>query len=197
MPTAVTSHSLIARVRAAEDRAWTSFVAIYYPMVYRWCRHSGISPHDASDIAQNVFRALIDSLDSYEPTGTSGSFRRWLRGVTRHKLQDHWRSNATQIVAAGDVDAGEAPPVPELADEDAAESDLALAVRRALDVIRNDVEPQTWQAAWRVLVDDQRPADAAQELGMSANAVYKARARVVRRVRDQLSDLLDATGENS
>ena len=135
MSAAVTSHSLIARVRAAENGAWTSFVAIYYPMVYRWCGHSGIGSHDASDIPQDVFRALIDNLDSYEPTGGPGSFRRWLRGVTRHKPQDHWRTNVTRIVTTGDVEDGGESPAPELADEKAVESDLALAVRRALNML--------------------------------------------------------------
>lgn len=190
MPAAVTSHSLIARVRAADERAWASFAEIYYPMVYRWCRQSGLRPQDASDVSQNVFRALMSGLDSYQPTGNRGSFRRWLRGVTRHKLQDFWRVDSTRIVTENEVAAAEADSI-ELAGEDEADSDLTLAIRRSLGVIRNDVEPQTWQAAWRVLVDDMTPAEVAHELGMTANAVYKARTRIIRRVREQLSDLLE------
>jgi len=192
MQAAATSHSLIARVREDDERAWSEFVAIYYPMVYRWCRQSGLNPDDSSDISQNVFRALVDGLNSYRHTAASRSFRRWLRGVTRHKLQDFWRVGRTCIVNQNNIDPAEViSDESQLAGEDEEESDLTLAVRRSLEFIRDDVEPQTWQAAWKVLVEEESPADVAQELGMSVNAVYKARARIVRRVREQLCDLLD------
>jgi len=179
MPTAATSHSLIERVRTADQCAWSEFVSIYYSMVYRWCRQSGLNPHDAADICQNVFRALADGFDSYRRTDESGSFRRWLRGVTRNKLQEFWRVSRTQIVSAehGAVDG--IADASELAGEEMEDSDLTLAVRRSLDGIREEVEPQTWQAPWQVLVEEQPPSDVASELGMSVNAVYKARARVV------------------
>jgi hypothetical protein len=62
---------------------------------------------------------------------------------------------------------------------------------RALEMIRGDFTPQTWQAFWRVRVDGQTPAVVADELGMTANAVRGARGRVLRRLREELGHLAD------
>ena len=50
-------------------------------------------------------------------------------------------------------------------------------LRRALDLVRDDFEPRTWDAFWRVTIDEQSPADVAADLGVSANVVYLARSR--------------------
>lgn len=63
--------------------------------------------------------------------------------------------------------------------------------RRALEAIRAGVEDRTWQAFWRVAVDGLSPAEAAQALGISVGAVYKAKYRVTRLVRQQLGDLIE------
>lgn len=52
-------------------------------------------------------------------------------------------------------------------------------------------EGWTWRAFWRVAVDGCSPADVADELDMSVNAVYIAKSRVLRRLREELGDLLD------
>jgi RNA polymerase sigma-70 factor (ECF subfamily) len=57
--------------------------------------------------------------------------------------------------------------------------------------MQTEFEERTWQAFWQVVVDGRSPADVAQQLGMSANAVHLARGRVLRRLREEFSDLLD------
>jgi RNA polymerase sigma-70 factor (ECF subfamily) len=67
---------------------------------------------------------------------------------------------------------------------------LALFLR-ALEMIRGDFEPQTWQAFWRVRVDGQPPVTVATEIGMTAKAVRAAKGRVLRRLREELDHLMD------
>jgi RNA polymerase sigma-70 factor (ECF subfamily) len=64
-------------------------------------------------------------------------------------------------------------------------------VRRALELMREDFEPATWQACWRTVAEDQPTAEVATALGISENAVYIARSRVLRRLRRELDGLLD------
>ncbi|MDY0166995.1 MAG: hypothetical protein RBS80_10655 [Thermoguttaceae bacterium] len=63
---------------------------------------------------------------------------------------------------------------------------------RAVKLVQAEFEASTWRAFWRVAVDGQRPADVAEELGMTLHAVYKAKSRVLRRVRQELADLEEA-----
>jgi RNA polymerase sigma-70 factor (ECF subfamily) len=62
---------------------------------------------------------------------------------------------------------------------------------RALDLVRTDFEAHTWQAFWLATVEGQSAREIAERLGMSLDAVYQAKARVLRRLREELSGLLD------
>ena len=63
--------------------------------------------------------------------------------------------------------------------------------RRGLELIQGEFAERTWKAFWRVAVDGCTPADVADELGLSVNSVYLAKSRVLRRLREELGDLLD------
>jgi RNA polymerase sigma-70 factor (ECF subfamily) len=57
-------------------------------------------------------------------------------------------------------------------------------------LIRSEFEERTWRAFWGVAVDDRPAAEVAAELGMSPGAVYIAKSRVLRRLREEFRDLL-------
>jgi RNA polymerase sigma-70 factor (ECF subfamily) len=61
-------------------------------------------------------------------------------------------------------------------------------VRRALDVVRAEFEPRTWEAFWRIAIDGQSPAETAAAMQLSLSAVYQAKSRVLRRLRRELRD---------
>jgi RNA polymerase sigma-70 factor (ECF subfamily) len=54
-----------------------------------------------------------------------------------------------------------------------------------------DFEPTTWQACWETVVMDRPAAEVAAELGISVNAVYLAKSRILSRLRQDLDGLLD------
>lgn len=64
----------------------------------------------------------------------------------------------------------------------------AKFARRVLDAVRAEFEPRTWEAFWRIVVDEQSPADVAAAMGMTLPAVYKAKSRVLQRLRRELAD---------
>ena len=64
-------------------------------------------------------------------------------------------------------------------------------LRRMLDLVRVEFENRTWEAFWRIVVDGQSPAEVAAAMDLSLPAVYKAKSRVLRRLREQLQGLLE------
>jgi RNA polymerase sigma-70 factor (ECF subfamily) len=64
-------------------------------------------------------------------------------------------------------------------------------VHRALELVRGDFSDSTWQAFVDVALGGQPPAEVAACLGMTVSAVYKARCRVVARLREELGDALE------
>jgi RNA polymerase sigma-70 factor, ECF subfamily len=63
-------------------------------------------------------------------------------------------------------------------------------MHRALELVRRDFADQTWEAFWRVTVAGQPAAEAAAELGTSVADIRQAKSRVLRRLREELGDLL-------
>ena len=62
---------------------------------------------------------------------------------------------------------------------------------RALQLAKREFAPGTWRAFWGVVVEGRPAGDVAAEVGVTVNAVYLARGRVLRRLREALDGLMD------
>jgi RNA polymerase sigma-70 factor (ECF subfamily) len=78
------------------------------------------------------------------------------------------------------------------ADDDLEQShETCWLYRRAVQLIHRDFSESTGRAFWEVVIGNRPPAVVAQELGISVNAVYVAKSRILARLRDEFSDLLE------
>jgi RNA polymerase sigma-70 factor (ECF subfamily) len=183
-------------VRARDGEAWRRLVALYGPLVYGWCRRRGLDAEAAADVGQEVFLAVFRGLDGFRRQRPGDSFRGWLHGIAAHKVADYGRRQAKAPDAAGGS-AAQRQLAEVLADEGTtsasgtAPSETAALLHRALALVRGEFEERTWQAFWRVTVEGQAPAEVARALGLSVNAVYIARSRVLRRLRDEFGEVID------
>src|SRR5262245_30559881 len=188
-----TSLTLLARVQADEPAAWERFVELYAPLVHHWCRRAELGAETTADVFQEVFQAVAQHIAGFRRDRPGDTLRGWLRIVTANKIRDHYRRYADEPAAQGGNTArlllqDVADPV---ATEDEEETGVMRAsVRRALEWIRGDFEPATWQAFWKTQVQEESPADVAQELGMTPAAVRKAKYRVLQRLREELEGLV-------
>ena len=192
-PDTGTSASLLDRVRANEDAAWRRFVRLYSPLVYAWAKRCGLKNQDAADVLQDVFHAVARGLGQFRHDVAAGSFRGWLWTITRNKVRDHFRARGTEPVGGTDMQ-NRLQEVPEAEPESWSEGEdcgRAGLIRRATQLVRDDFEPHTWQAFWRLAVENHPARDIATDLGMTADAVYQAKARVLRRLREELNGHLD------
>jgi RNA polymerase sigma-70 factor, ECF subfamily len=189
--TDATSLSLLQRVRDQDRTAWERFVHLYEPVVRRWCERAGLQPSDAADLTQDLFHTVFTRLDTFRHDQPGASFRGWLWTITRNRIALHFRNQSTRPHPAGGDSAFQHLATPADDDTTAPPESKAEVVRRALELIRPEFEPATWQAFWKVQVEDQPVASTATALGLSTNAVYKARARVLRRLRDEFGELIE------
>lgn len=187
-----TSLSLLERVREpADEEAWTRFVELYTPLLFQWASRAGLSDHDADDLVQDVFVALVRELPTFQYDGTK-SFRAWLRKVLLNKWREKLRRRRETAIGGDD------PRFGELASADGEEAlDLIgeeeyrqALLAQAFQLMRTDFEPKTWQACWEFIVSEKPAAQIAAELRMTTKAVYMAKARVLQRLRQELDGLL-------
>jgi RNA polymerase sigma-70 factor (ECF subfamily) len=190
-----TSSSLLAQAQAGDALAWERLQFLYTPLVRWWCRRQGVVVlQDVEDVTQEVLAGVAGKIGGFTK-GAAGSFRSWLYTITRYKAADHHRRTCGQPAAAGGSDAQQR--LQELAEaastcSTAADflSERAILVRRALELVRPEFQPRTWEATWRVTVDGQSPAEVGTALGMTAGAVHTAKSRVLGRLRELLTDLM-------
>lgn len=183
-----TSPSLLARLADGRDAAaWDRFVVLYAPLLLRWSRRLGLGEADAADFTQDVLVLLLQHVARfrYDP---NGSFRAWLKTVLLNVWRKHQRKAARGPQVNGHLDhVADTDPGVYLDDAEHREH----LVRRALQVAEADFEPVTWRACVEYLMKG-RPADeVAAEMGISVNAVYLAKSRVLRHLRVELAGLID------
>ncbi len=190
-----TSLTLLDRVRAKDGQAWARFVDLYSPLIYHWCRRAGLSEQDAEDVGQEVFRAVSGAIARFRHDRQGDTFRGWLRTITRSQVRDFRRRDRPGQRGAGGSDAqGRLADLPEevSTEAEAAEADERLVLlRRAVELLLEDCQERTREAFRRVVLEEQAVEDVARDLGLTKNAIYVAKARLLRLLRDELEGLVD------
>ena len=186
-----TSPSLIRRAQADDNDAWSQLVQLYGPLVAHWCRQGGMNEHDTADIFQETFRAVAGHLSKFTHHENSGSFRRWLRTIARTKLIDHVRRLSRQSQARGGTTAQAQLSclTDSTDDQDDAdgESEHALLVQRALELIESEYQPQNWAAFRQVTIEGRSATEVAEEMGVHPQVVRQVNYRIRRRLRTMLA----------
>ncbi|MCA9193881.1 MAG: sigma-70 family RNA polymerase sigma factor [Planctomycetales bacterium] len=186
-----TRGSLLSRIRADDAAAWSDLMDLYSPLVAFWCRQRGVADSEINDALQEVFFAVARSIDKYEPPGESGSFRAWLWTIARHKIIDLLRRSARAPMVRGGSTAYESyRQIPESVDssDNSERTEFAKVISRALEQVRSEFEPRSWQAFYRATVDSIPVATVAIELDMTPATVRQHRSRILRRLRQQLGE---------
>ncbi len=190
-----TSLSLLERAKSDDQDAWQRIVQLYGPLVFSWLRRGGLSQDDMPDVFQDVFRAVAQGIGRFTHQQRTGSFRAWLRTVARSKIANHFNAAGRRPAAAGGTDANlrfsEVPDPLAEETEDEIESDNALLVRQALELIRPDFNAHTWEAFRAVAIDGKEVREMAAKLEMTEQAVRQGIYRIRRRLRKELEGLLD------
>lgn len=191
-PTSGTSLSLLDRAGGNDAEGWRRLVHLYSPLVFFWCQRAGLDREDAADLLQNVWAAVSSHLGQFQRQH-SGAFRGWLWTITRNKLNDYFRSGREARAAGGSTAQQFLQEIPELEPEsyvaDSSADGSGDVLRRALELIQADFEPHTWQAFWLATVEGQPARAIGEKLQMSLDSVYQAKARVLRRLREELAGL--------
>lgn len=187
-----TSSSLLVRAQLHDQAAWRRLTQLYAPLVYAWCRSWGVQAEDARNVGQEVFVAVARSLVNFQRT--EGSFRAWLRAITHNKYVDYLRHRRPEVTGIGGTDAcrqlHEIPEEPALT-ELAPSQEQRLLYQQALRIIQSEFSERDWELFRRVTLHEESAVEVARELGLTANAVYLVKSRILRRLRLEFADLID------
>jgi RNA polymerase sigma-70 factor (ECF subfamily) len=188
-----THPSLLERLRAGarDERAWAEFVHRYGARILGWCRKWHLQEADAQDVTQTVLLKLAERMRTfvYDP---GRSFRAYLKTLTNYALSDFLadRTGAAAVGGSGALEVIQAAEArTDLAQEVSAAFDQEI-VERAMELVRERVEPHTWRAFHLTAIEGRSGAEVAQELDMKVATVFKARSKVQQMLREEIR-LLD------
>lgn len=185
-----TSASLLVRIRdPADDAAWRVFVELYAPFLFRICRRQGLDANDSEDVTQEVLIQVSRWIRSFRYDPAKGKFRNYLRRCLVRQLR-RWKKRPGRG-RGGDENLSllETLASPRQWDE----AFLAYLRKAAEERIRGEFDETTWAAFEHVELRRQTPAEAAAALGQRVGWVYKALAKVSRRLADEVERLASDT----
>lgn len=180
-----THTSLLERLHEGSDQmVWNEFFERYRPFIVSIARQRGCSACDADEIVQEVMLAIFEHKAVFRHDPERGRFRDWLGGVARKKLAAWRRAPAQRCSARGGSD-----PIEIEAASDKPDSAWEAAFEQAmlaylLELVRRETSPRTYQAFEAVALGECSGAEVARLTGLTRNAVYQARKKVLRRLRE-------------
>jgi RNA polymerase sigma-70 factor (ECF subfamily) len=189
-----TSVSLLDRLKLAPPEAsdWGRLQGLYAPLIRGWLGRVPGLRAEVGDLTQEVLAVVCREVRRFDRR-REGSFRAWLRGVTVNAVRNERRRRRRRPTVA--LDAADtfldrlADPDDDLAGEWDRDHDRHV-VERLLALVRPDFRPATWEAFRRFALEGRPAGEVAAALGLSENAVILAKARVMKRLREEAGDLL-------
>ena len=190
-----TSVSLLERLAGQPtDDDWRRLVELYQPLLRAWTLRAGVPGTDADDLVQETLLVVFRKVGEFERRG-QGTFRAWLGTILVHRVRDYFRARRNRPTPTGDsdflrrLDELESPGSA-LARQWDREHDEHVA-HTLLRRVQGDFTPATWQAFRRHVLEGEPAARVAEALHLSLNSVLLAKSRVLKRLRQELTGLVD------
>ena len=183
-----TRTSLLLRIRDRSDSgAWNEFHALYAPLLYHFARSRGLSQADSEEVRDGCLAILARKMRSFDYDRERGRFKNWLRRIAENQCTDLLRQRRERVVGNDQLrgfPAATSTPA-QLWEEHWRDQHLRYCVNE----IRPSVGERTYQIFEFLLFMGYPVKEVCQRLGVNANTVYKAKARVLERVRQKMGEL--------
>jgi RNA polymerase sigma-70 factor (ECF subfamily) len=181
-----TRYSLLSRLQNWDDHdSWKDFFDTYWRLIYAVALKSGLTEAEAQEVVQETIIAVAKNIQKFKRDRQLGSFKGWLRNLTRWRIADQLRkrtrvgSGETEVDGNDDssLDAAEIPVSAEA--ESVWEDEWRVNLMKvALENVRGRVKEEHYQMFDFYVVKQWPVAKVARTLGVSAGQVYLAKFRV-------------------
>jgi RNA polymerase sigma-70 factor (ECF subfamily) len=182
-----TNTALLVGLRdPANEPVWREFCERYRPLLVAFGRRLGLQWQDAEDATQETLCGFVTAYRQNRYDREKGGLRAWLFRIAAHKIRDVQRRRCRERPQGEDSTTGVIDQIPDeqtlsgLWDAEWQQATLREAIRR----IKGEVEPTTLQAFALAVLREWPAEKVAAKLGMSPNAVSKAKRRVLSRLRE-------------
>ena len=196
----ITTTQVLEDLRGTEDSlAWNKFRDHFYPMIFNFARSLGLSAADAEDAAQETMLAFLKALRDGKYDKERGQLSHWLFGVAKKVIlnfrkrlpREHFVADATTGTSFWDM----------VQDDNAVRHTWdnewrRMVLEKCLRQARRQLDQKVFKAFELYALFQKPVTEVAQTLGMSRNAVYIAKSRVLSKLR-QLQQDFEESGKDA
>jgi RNA polymerase sigma-70 factor, ECF subfamily len=173
-------------------QAWGYVVERYRPLLVGFGCRMGLNPTDAEDAAQTILMEFARGYGNGGYDRSKGRLRQWLFGIARKQIANCKRRRSPEHTPQRDTRTtaffDRLPDEGQFASAWEAQWET-FVMERALELVRAEVTTQTMDAFHLFAILGRPACDVAGELGISENAVFGAKRRVLARIREIIVEL--------
>ena len=194
-----TRYSLLSRLQNWDDQeSWKVFFDTYWRLIYAIALKSGLTDAEAQDVVQETVICVARDLNKFKRDRKFGSFKGWLRNLTRWRIADQLRkrqpnSFGEEASSNGSTSLEELSELP-----DSVGADLENAweaewqsnlMEAALERVKRRVKEEHYQMFDLNVVRQWPATKVANTLEVSVAQVYLAKHRILALLRREVRTL--------
>ncbi len=181
-----TRYSLLSRMQDREDQdSWKDFFDTYWRLIYSFAIKSGLTDAEAQDVVQETVISVAKDIEKFKRDPSLGSFKGWLRNLTRWRIADQLRKRTRSVLAGNNLSTPSTSP-DEIAGTVNAELEAiwekdwqANLLEAAMKRVKPRVKEEHYQMFDLNVVRQWPAGKVAQTLGVNIGRVYLAKHRVM------------------
>lgn len=187
-----TRQSLLSRLKNWDDHeSWREFFDTYGELIYRLARRSGLADPESQDAVQETLIAVAKQMPGFKYDPQLGSFKGWLRQITRRRIVDQMRRRLPEEQVLRQELSGDAlenlPDSTGSAFESLWEEEWQnYLLKTALRRVKHKVHPKQFQMFDLYVTQHWPMKSVVETLGVSSAQVYMAKMRVSRILKQEI-----------
>lgn len=191
----ITTTKALEELKESNDAAaWRQFQEYFYPVVLNFARAGGLSQTDAEDAAQQTMLTFVQAFRAGKYKREKGRLSGWLYGLARRVILNyHKRLPREHLVADGTTGTSFWNSIE---DEESIKQSWdkewrQMILERSLQQVRREMDKKVFEAFELYALMGKSVQEVAEQLGISQNAVYIAKSRVLTRLRQLQKEFED------
>jgi len=196
----ITTTQVLEDLKKSNDTIiWTNFRDHFYPVVINFAKTLGLSETDAEDATQETMLAFLEAFRDGKYDREKGHLSHWLFGVAKRVILNFRKRLPRERLVADNTTGTSFWDM--VGDDNAVQHTWdsewrRMVLERCLQQARRELDEKVFRAFELYALSEKPVEEVSKILGMSLNAVYIAKSRVLSRLR-QLQQDFEGLGERT
>ena len=185
-----TRKSLLSRIRSGDEISWEEFYQIYRPLILLRGGDMGLNQTEKEDLVQFVVLEFFKNSKTFLYDKKKGRFRNYLKTIINHRAIDIIRKRRDHVVSIETEESG-IEDLPANLDDRWDEEWISHMMTQALDELKKQIEPTTYQAFDFYALQNESPQKVANMLDISVSSVFVYKSRAISKLRQIITTIDD------